>query len=104
MKIDISKGFELGGHSYRVDMSDNTREALIGKDCYGDHLGYQKIIRIANNIDIDQIRNTFLHECLEAVNQHCCNSKVKHDEITNMANGLAQITKSLGIVFTTEEI
>ena len=99
MQVDISKGFELGAITYAVDMSDRTREDLIGKDCYGDHLGYRKIVRIANNIGDDQIRNTFIHECIEATNSQYCNSKLKHDDITNLSNGLAQILKSLGITF-----
>jgi len=100
MKIDVSKGFEVGSMHYQVDMSDKAREELIGKDCYGDHLVYLKIIRVANNLSKDQVRNTFIHECIEAVNQQYCNDKIKHDEITNMANGLSQIFKSLDIEFT----
>lgn len=100
MKIDVSRGFEVGSFHYKVDMSDKAREELIGKDCYGDHLGYIKVIRVANNLGQDQVRNTFIHECIEAVNQQYCNSKIKHDEISNMANGLAQIFKKLGIEFS----
>ena len=99
MKIDVSKGFEIGAITYGVDMSDKAREDLIGKDCYGDHQGYNKVVRIANNIGNDQIRNTFIHECIEAVSAHYCNNKIKHDEITNLANGLSQIFKSLNIEF-----
>ena len=58
-------------------------------------------IRVSKDFGTDQYHSTFLHEVVEAVNEENCNYKIKHTEVTNLANGLAQVFKSLGVIFTT---
>jgi len=45
-----------------------------------------------------------MHEIIEAVNTHSCNGKIKHDEITTLANGMAQVFKSMGVMFEVSKV
>jgi len=99
MNIDISKGFELGAFHFDIETSDKIDKELIGRNRYGECSTQGQVIRISGDYPKDQYSNTFLHECLEAVNSVYCNDGLNHKHITNTANGLAQILKSLGISF-----
>jgi len=99
MKVDVSKGFELGCHHFAVFDDDETTADLRARERYGECSSQNQWVRISNDYNGDQYHNTFLHELLEAVNESHCNGKMKHDVLTNCANGLAQSIKSLGVVF-----
>ncbi len=100
MKVNISKGFDLGNFHYEVESGAITEKQLEADACYGKCDNLNKVIRLTTNFSQDQRSNTFIHECIEAVNAVYCNSKLKHDEINNLGNGLAQILKSLNVEFT----
>ena len=99
MNVDVSKGFDLGCFHYQVKDDDEATEDLRSRSRYGECSWQRQIIRVSNEFAPEQYHNTFLHEAIEAVNEVYCNGKVKHDEITNIANGLAQIFMSLDIQF-----
>jgi len=100
MKVDVSKGFELGPFHYEVICDERGEKDLEASNCYGKCDNLHKRVRITKNFKAQQFDNTFVHECFEAVNCVYCNDKVKHDELTNMAHGFSQILKSLGVSFT----
>jgi len=99
MEIDVSKGFDLGCYHYCILDDAKTTEDLRGRSRYGECSHQSQEIRISNDYKSDHYHNTFLHELLEAVNEVHCNGKMSHDVITNCANGLAQVMKSLNVIF-----
>ena len=54
-------------------------------------------------LDTDQsssdLSNTFIHECLEFINQSTLVGELKHRNIVAISNGLHQILEQLGIRF-----
>ena len=99
MKVDVSKGFELGSYHYKVLQSNEVEKGLEGDNAYGKCSNLHRQILMTKNFSPDQFCNTFIHECLEAVNNIYCNNNMKHDLLSNTGNGLSQILKSLGISF-----
>ena len=45
------------------------------------------------------LSNTFIHECLEFINQSTLDGELKHRNIAAISNGLHQILEQLGIRF-----
>ena len=103
MEIDISKGMEVGCFNYKVIVNKETDKDLESRSRFGEHHNLSKELRIASNHSPQQFTNTFLHETMEAINAEYCNGNLKHDYITNIANGLTQVMKSLDIEFTYKE-
>ena len=99
IKVDVSNGFELGCFHYTVVNGDNTNKELFARERYGEHSSTQRLVRVSTQYSPDQYYNTFIHELIEAVNDVYCNSKIKHDEVTTLANGLSQVFKSMGLMF-----
>ena len=99
MEIDVSKGFELGCYHFDVKDDDVTTTDLRGRSRYGECSLQTSCIRISRDFSERHYHNTFLHELLEAVNEVYCNGKMRHDDITNCANGLSQAFQSIDIVF-----
>ena len=98
IEIDISKGIEVGGLHYTIETSPKISKELSSRGNSGE-CDTQNLRIILGVLEEDHTRNTFIHECLEAVNVQYCNSRLEHNDLTNMANGLSQIFKSLGIAF-----
>jgi len=103
-KIVITpRKFEMGQYTYSVKSGKKHDEDLQSRSLYGDHSGHRKHIRVDSSLSADQKHSTFIHEMIEAVNCGWCNYKINHDNITNIANGLSQAFKSMGIVFDIKE-
>ncbi len=100
MDIDVSKGFELACFHYKVESGDTSNADLVSRAIYGEHHDVGRKVVISTDYGKEQYHSTFIHECIEGVNSTYCNSKLKHEEITNIANGISQILKSLGVIFT----
>ncbi len=98
-KVDVSKGIEVGPSHYSVVCGEDTNKELESKAVYGDCAGLLRRIRVATNTSEEQFSTTFLHESLEAINDIWCNSKLEHELLTNLANGLSQVLRGLGISF-----
>ena len=99
MEINISNGFDLGGFGYIIDTSEEAKYELTAKDCWGDHTPQYSRIRLLYDLPQDQFRNTFFHELMEAINEVSLAGNLKHPDINNIANGLAQIFKDYGVNF-----
>ena len=99
MNIDVSKGFDLGCFHYIVEDDEGTQKNLEERSRYGECSCTRCIIRVSTKHNPDHYHNTFLHEMVEAVDEVYGNGKMKHDEITNIANGMSQALKSMGIMF-----
>ncbi len=99
MEVDVSKGFDLGCFHYRVKADRETDASLRSTGLYGDCSSQTHLIKLCASDSPDRLHETFLHEMVEAVVEHSCYRKVKHEEITNLAYGLAQALKSMGVVF-----
>lgn len=99
MKVDVSKGFELAGFHYPVTSNEEVDKELLSRQRYGETSFTQHKVNISKDFDAEQYHDTFLHECIEAINVMFCNDKLKHDQIKNISHGLAQILKSLDIQF-----
>jgi len=98
-KVDVSKGFELGSFHYGVESDENTNAELRDRQRYGEAVFARHKIRISKDYSVEQYQDTFLHECLEAINITFCDERIKHEHIKNISHGLAQILKSLDIQF-----
>jgi len=103
MEIDISRGIEVGSFHYKIVVNKETDKDLEGRVRFGEHHNVSRELRIASNHSPQQFTNTFLHETMEAINEIYCNGNLKHDHITNIANGISQVMKSLDIDFTYKE-
>lgn len=101
VEVDVSKGVEVSSFHYDVKYDGDSTKDMESSHLWGNCSFHQKVISI-RECDSAQFRATFLHECLEAINEYYCNRSLKHDEITNIGNGMAQILKSLGITFVKE--
>ena len=101
--IDTSKGFDLGSFHFTVESDGKSSLDLDARDKYGEFIPISNTLRVSPQYGPDHYHVTFLHEVVEAVSNRCCNCRVKHDHITNLALGLAQIFKSMGIMFAPEK-
>lgn len=99
MKVDISKGFELVNFHYAVRSDKQADSELRSTQRYGSTSFTEHEVSISNDFDGEQYHDTFLHECLEAINVELCDNKLTHHEIKNISHGLAQILKSLDVQF-----
>ena len=99
MEVDVSKGIEVGSFHYEVLQDSETEKDLEADSSFGKCDNQHRRIKITMNYAGEQFSNTFVHECVEAVNSNYCNNLLKHSEITNLSNGLTQLLKSLGIQF-----
>jgi hypothetical protein len=99
MNIDVSKGFELGCFHFQVLSGGEVDNELSSRGRHGECHDCLHILTVSSQFSPDQFHNTFLHELIEATNTLYCNDKITHDGITNLANGLSQALKSLGVNF-----
>ncbi len=99
-KINTSKGFDLGCFHFEVLIDKSIAVDLRDRQRFGECSSSQQTIKISSDFKPDQYHNTFLHESIEAINAIYCNGELKQNDITNLANGLAQVIKSLGVIFT----
>jgi len=98
MEVDISNGFELASFHYEVKSGGGTEEELDSDSAFGKCDNLRKIVKITKNYNPQQAHTTFTHELFEALNSVYI-MNLKHDQITHLGNGMAQILKSLGIQF-----
>lgn len=100
IEIDVSKGFDLGCFHYIFKID---KDLALNRNRYGECSHHNHLITTAPDLDSDQFLNTYIHELIEAVNISNCCDKLRHDHIINLAHGLAQIFKSLGIRFVVKD-
>jgi len=100
IRVDVQHGLELGEFHYTVDCSEQAEKDLRADLNFGEHSQSQRRLRITKEHGDEQYHSTFSHELIEAINEVYCLRKLNHDHITNLAHGLAQALKSLGIQFT----
>jgi len=99
LAFTIPKRFQMGQFTYRILTGDTHDKDLQSRQYYGDHSGVNKHIRIDSSLSAEQRHSTLIHELIEAANCNWCNSNIKHDTMSNLANGLSQALKSMGIRF-----
>ena len=100
MKIPVKKGFSLGCYKWKVKSDIQTDKKLQSEHRYGACDFGKRTLEIGTDYNEDQYHSTFIHEIIEAINEEDVNGKLKHDEVTNLANGMSQVMKSLGVVFS----
>jgi len=104
IEVDVSNGFDLGCFHYPVLSSKEVSKELASRGHFGECSFDSHTVRVSEDFNTDQHHNTFLHEVIEAVNEENCNNKIKHTEITNLANGLSQVFKSMGVIFGVSKV
>ena len=102
--VDVSRGFQIGSFHYKVASDKKVNLELNSRTRYGECSSVMATIKVSSEFGKERYHETFLHELIEAINTQSCNGKIKHDEIINLASGLAQVTQSLGIQFTHNEV
>jgi hypothetical protein len=99
MKVDISKGFDIGGLHFEIK-SDGLR--MESENRYGEYCGLLQTVTLRKELKPDNISSSFLHEIVECINYQY-NLSLTHPTICAFELGLAQILKSLDIEFAIEE-
>ena len=99
MKVDVHSGFDLGGFHYPVLSDKKSDVELRSTQRYGSTSFTEHTVSISRDFDDEQYHDTFLHECVEAINVMFCDGQLKHAEIKNISHALAQIFKSLDVQF-----
>lgn len=102
--IDITRGIEVGGFHFDVDMSDEAHKMLRGNNLSGECDHTQKIIRIDNDMAAVSISETFLHEVVEEINHIYCANSLNHGQIDQLGYGLHQVLESLGVRFGKDDL
>jgi hypothetical protein len=104
IKVPIPHSVEIAGFTYSIEANGQHSNDLMAKNCWGDCANALRRIRLdVGLMSPDQLRNTFLHELLEAINVLYCNESLNHRQLTNVGNGLAQVLKSIGIEFVWQD-
>ncbi len=98
-KIDVTKGIEVGGFKYAVDMSEVAHRNLLADNDYGQCDYRNKVISVDYAESPEEISKVFIHEVIEAVNHIYCNDKIEHEKIQQLSYGIHQVCESLGIQF-----
>jgi len=96
-------GIEVGPFHYSVISDAESDRELGDRQLYGDCSHMLRRIRVASDTSREQFTCTFLHEAIEAINNVWCNDKMEHALITNVAYGLAQMCRGLGIEFYADQ-
>ena len=102
--IDITRGIEVGGFHFDVDMSDEAHKMLRGELRCGECSHSEKVMRIDSDMSDVRISETFLHEVIEAVNNIYCSDSLNHDQITQLSYGIHQALESLGVRFGKDDL
>lgn len=100
--IDISKGIQVGGFHFTVDLSEKAHRDLRADDDFGQCDFQNHSISVDWDNSPEQISKTFLHEVIEAVNHIYCDDKVEHEKLQELSYGLHQVCESLGVRFGKE--
>jgi len=95
MKVDISKGFDIGALHFNV-VVDGPR--MQGEHTFGVCCHITQTIILRDNVSADRLSATFLHELVEAVNNQF-ELQLPHSSICALESGLSQALKGLGIEF-----
>lgn len=99
IEIKIPSSIKIGSIDYSIDISEAIREDLIARQRYGECNHYSRNIRIDNKLENQPFMQTFIHECMEAIDVQWCNNSLTHEQITNVANAIHQILDQLDIRF-----
>jgi len=99
MKIKVPKEIQIGCHSHKVFLKDNTTS-----DFDGDAYHRQEMIRVEEKLPPTQRGATFLHESLHFISQIYSVTLAERD-INSLSEGLGQLLFSdLGIELDWSEI
>ncbi len=98
-RIDVSKGIQVGGYPYRIDLSKEAKRMLLANNNMGECDSLNRKISLMYDADEISISETFLHECIEAINHVYCNHNLDHERICQLSFGLHQVFESLGVRF-----
>ncbi len=101
--INIPKTFKIGGFDYTFEVSPEHDRELNSNGNQGECSHTMRRIIVRSNLTPQQVSETFLHECIHAVDGVYCNYKLTEDEVYQLGNGLFQILEQLGIRFTINE-
>lgn len=99
MEINIADGFDCGCHRFTV-ISDS--KEVSARDRHGECCLSLSEVRFAPKTTDEKLHETIIHEFIEAIGSIYCANKLEQEEIVTLANGLAQVFKSLGFMFTIE--
>ena len=101
--MKVPENIEIGGFTYKIEMSEETSAEMESKRCYADTSHYLKRIRLSNRCSNQQMTNDFLHEVLHCVSYIYSDDSVNEETIVVLANGLHQVFNQLGVVFDREK-
>ena len=97
--VDISKGIQVGGFLFEVDLSEKAHRSLVADNDSGQCDCRNKVIMVDYAECPQQVSKTFIHEVVEAVNHVFCADKIEHERIQQLSFGLHQVMESLGVRF-----
>jgi len=81
-------GVKIGTLNYEVEYCSPLTDGDSSQLLYGHHMHSAIKIKIASDYPEERQRETFVHECLHAVDSRYCNDKLTEDQIACLSNGL----------------
>jgi len=102
LKIPVKDGCEVGEFHYKVEVGKEANDELKSNLNFGTHNQPLRRLRVTDEFGEEQFHSTFIHELMEAVDDVLVTPNLKHEQLTNVAHGIAQALKSLGIQFVYE--
>ena len=101
IEIKIPKTINVAGFGVEILTGEYINKGLQELKRYGswhcDNLG--KHISIDTSVNPKDVSNTFIHECMEAVNSIYLAHALREKEINAVANGLHQILEGMKVRF-----
>jgi len=84
--MKIPKTVKICGLDYNVNLTDD----LYKKGTVGGHNVNELTISLQKGVSQQFLEQTFVHECLHAIDYHYNNDGLKEEEVDRLANGIYQ--------------
>ena len=99
--LKIPKEIEISGYTYKILFVDKLEDPDTPADKYmlGQCDPVRFEIKILKGQNKDSEMSTFIHECIEAINEHYA-IEMKHRQIVAFENGMFQMLKNCGVIKT----
>ena len=84
----------IGGHVYKIVLD---KDLGLREGYKGTHGSFDRIITLDNSGNNDNMTQTFIHECNEAISRIYCADRLNHDDIDALSEGQFQVWQELDI-------
>ena len=96
-KRTIPDSLVVGGHDYTIKYEPRL---LLKENRYGVTEWHEQTVSLEPVLSMDSLNQTFWHEVIHLIDRHYTNCSLSEDATDNLAEGLYQVMKQLGLVFS----